>query len=296
MAEIPLNPDDYNLMVRRRLINDSVTEPVDMYWEGMNACRYKLALGAADTVVDIGCSSGEFLSNAALKTVCPARLVGIDHVAAGYTDYTGGNGPLPRFTFIQANAEAIPLADDSVAAVSAHNMLFRSPQPLRVLDEMSRITQENGLLLISTNSQRHGLWRHGLERAAARIVSEELGMYVEPPALPAANFLLDDVTGIIRSHGGLKVIDIILQECEVIITEDNVNEYLQSIKETVNRTTLDRSQYGSWFTAVDERIGPYVRTMIDQAGWRSGTFDPRRGPHFADTVDRALFVIKKTKP
>jgi SAM-dependent methyltransferase len=92
-------------------------------------------LPADASIVDVGCSSGYLLAD--LRESYPeAKLVGVDLVAAGLP---GAHERVPTAQLLQADACALPIADESVDAVVSANLLEHIPDDVQALREMYRV-------------------------------------------------------------------------------------------------------------------------------------------------------------
>lgn len=92
------------------------------------------------TIVDLGCSTGYLLEE--LRASHPqAKLVGIDLVASGLPK---AHAAVPSARLLQADACALPLADESVDAVVSANLLEHIPDDGRALAEIARVLRTGG--------------------------------------------------------------------------------------------------------------------------------------------------------
>lgn len=109
------------------------------------------AIGQGDTVLDVGAGAG-------VDTLVASRLVGAGgHVVA--LDLTPAmarklhqaaeEGGAANVSVIQASAEAIPLADESVDAITTNGALNLVPDKRRAVAEMFRVLRPHGRLQIA---------------------------------------------------------------------------------------------------------------------------------------------------
>jgi SAM-dependent methyltransferase len=129
----------------------------------------------ADLVVaDVGCADGPLA--AARPDGRAGRVVGIDRSAALLAGH-----PRPA---LRADAVALPLADCSVTAVVAINMLYHLPDPLLALREARRVLAPDGVFIAATISrhdspQLAAVWRPAPStfdaEDAATLVSQVFG-------------------------------------------------------------------------------------------------------------------------
>lgn len=110
-------------------------------WTRDSLARPLRSLPREAVIVDLGCSTGYLLKQ--LGTAHPeATLVGVDLVQAGLRK---AHKLLPEARLLQADACALPLADDSVDAVVSANLLEHLPDDLKALAEIARILRPAGI-------------------------------------------------------------------------------------------------------------------------------------------------------
>jgi ubiquinone/menaquinone biosynthesis C-methylase UbiE len=105
------------------------------------------ALPAEPRVLDIGCGDGM----RTLRNLGAADAIGLD-VSRRQLELAGQNVPAARL--IQADMTALPLADDSVDAVTAYHAVFhvsRTDHP-EVYREVARVLRPGGLFLTTVGS------------------------------------------------------------------------------------------------------------------------------------------------
>jgi len=103
-----------------------------------------------EAILDLGCGTG--VKTQALHARFPrARLIASDLSAAMLEQARGRRGWWKkRFDLIQANARALPLADDSLDLVFCNLMLQWCEHPDEVFASLRRALRPGGLLLLST--------------------------------------------------------------------------------------------------------------------------------------------------
>lgn len=93
-----------------------------------------------DVIADLGCSSGYLLEDLA-DAFPKADLIGLDLVAAGLQK---AHARVPRARLVQADACALPFADDSVGAIASANLLEHIPDDTKALREVRRVLVPGG--------------------------------------------------------------------------------------------------------------------------------------------------------
>jgi SAM-dependent methyltransferase len=145
--------------------------------------RYVAQLNPApgSTVLDVGCGFGAF--HPALAAA-GARVLAFDYspgMAREARQQAARDG-LP-VQVLQADAQQIPLAANSVDHALASHMLYHVPDIRRALLEIKRVVKIGGRVLITTNAVDHSARLYALHERAAR----DLGL--KPTAIRAARDL-----------------------------------------------------------------------------------------------------------
>lgn len=159
------NPARYRLgmQVTGAALDPSVTPVHARIWE-------LLSERAGLTVADVGAADGPLA--AARPAGRPARVVGIDRSAALLAGH-----PRPA---VQADAVALPLADGSVTAVVAVNMLYHLADPVAAIREVHRVLAADGVFIAGTISRHDSpelaaVWRPAPSAFDAEDAAELVG-------------------------------------------------------------------------------------------------------------------------
>ena len=110
---------------------------------------------AAPVVLDVGCGDGaRTLAN------LPVDAVGLDFARQGLSLAAER---VPEARVVQADMQAIPLADESVDAITAYHAVFHVPRAQHpgVYEEFARVLKPGGTLLMSLPSGRFETVRRG---------------------------------------------------------------------------------------------------------------------------------------
>jgi SAM-dependent methyltransferase len=150
--------------------------------------RYVAQLDPApgQRVLDVGCGFGAF--HPALAAA-GARVLAFDYSPgmAGEARQRATRDGLP-VQVLQADAQEIPLATNSVDHALASHMLYHVPDIERTLREIKRVVKIGGRVLITTNAADHSARLEELHRQAA----SELGL--TPGEVPGhGRFSLDEL-------------------------------------------------------------------------------------------------------
>lgn len=287
--------DSYLDMSVRREINEKYAEkPVDFNLEGLKGASEHVSLSRDDLILDVGSSSGGFVLKAAEAVSTEAYIIGLEPDARAQ-DYLPLSTDTSHFSFVQGFGEDIPLPDNSANVITAHNVLFRAHDMSRMLGEMKRVVEPEGLIVISTNSMWHAFWRHTFERVVARIVSEDLHEHTLPPSAPAEGCYLEQLPGILERAGGLQIIDRVTQLCAAVITRDRLQTYMYSIMLSINRTNLPKESGEKWRETVRDVVEPFASKKINDMEEVNRSKGQDTEAYFQDLIYRGMVIARNEK-
>ena len=121
-----------------------------------------------DTVLDVGCGFGAF--HPAL-CAAGARVVALDYWSgmAREARQRASQGGL-AVEVVRADAQQLPLVDNSVDHALASHMLYHIPDRQGALEEIRRVVRPGGRVLLTTNAADHSARLDELHEQAARDV------------------------------------------------------------------------------------------------------------------------------
>ena len=107
-------------------------------------------------VLDIGTGSGRLAIELAKAKNCDFNLVGVD-ISANMIDKAKENarraGVEDKIKFVVGTAAALPFDDDSFDIVVSYASLHHWFEPVTVLNEVARVTREDGFTVIRDNKR-----------------------------------------------------------------------------------------------------------------------------------------------
>jgi ubiquinone/menaquinone biosynthesis C-methylase UbiE len=289
--------DSYFDMVSRKVVNEVfASRPKDFNLEGLRAAKFFTSLEESDRILDIGCSSGQFILEAAQKAGIKSRLIGLDPDPE-LVQFLPDDVDTSRFTFLEGKGEDIPLPDNSVQVVAAHNVIFRAANVAKMLAEMKRVTKPNGLVVISSNFRSHATYRHDFEEMVADLMSVSMRKTFDPPVIPAEKCYFEDLPKKLAEIGELRSIGEEIQGCDAVITRDRVNAYMTPILFSFNRTNLPESRElrSQWRQTVRKVVEPYIEHEIDTQELENQVNGSSKTPYFADIIHRGMIVARNSK-
>ena len=130
-----------------------------------------------ESVVDIGCGPGHFLSPISQRA---GRVIGID-LSPGMLAQAREAAAHGRAHLAAGDIEALPLAADSVDVVIAAFMLYHVPHLDLALEELSRVLHNDGAILAVTNGPA--------DKAEIRQVWKEAGRRIVGPTFEVPRWL-----------------------------------------------------------------------------------------------------------
>ncbi len=137
-------------------LNRCLSLGLDQYWRRQTIRR--VAVGAHDQVLDLACGTGDL---GELAAATGARVIGVDFAR---TMLCGATLRRIRATFVQADANALPLPSAAVSVVLSGFALRNFVSIPRALQEAARVLKPGGrLALLEVDTPRHTLlkWGHG---------------------------------------------------------------------------------------------------------------------------------------
>ncbi|MFD8378948.1 class I SAM-dependent methyltransferase [Streptomyces sp. NPDC059679] len=142
--------------------------------------------GISGTVVDVGCGNGKYVGRLH-KDRPDLRVVGMD-VSEGIL------GDVERPVLV-ADAQALPLADETVDAVLAMHMLYHVGDIPATVQELARVLRPGGVVIASTNSRTD---KRELDQLWQRAAGDVLGVAEGPDRVSlSSRFSLEKAPGLL---------------------------------------------------------------------------------------------------
>jgi SAM-dependent methyltransferase len=211
-------------------------------------------------VADVGCGNGFDLRQIVPQGRC-RHAIGID-LSAGMLRSLKELRESGSLSLVQADAQLLPLADETADVALAMHMLYHVPDIPAAIRELRRITRPGGTVLASTNSPAHLAEIDSLLGAA---ISSQLGRPAQ--AMPALSFNTQTGPAMLGrefSSVTLHTIDLSLS----IPSAEPVLTYVASLREPCLAWTKQRLD----FDAVLDDINAKVEQVIeDQGTFRAST-------------------------
>lgn len=131
-----------------------------------------LAGGRRGVVADVGCGEGDFFENLALSF---ARVVAFD-IDAAHVQRAAGRRGSNEIYVLQADAEALPVANESFDAVILRMALSQIPQPKIALGEALRVLKTGGFLSVIDSETPQG---KGIRRILQETITQRTDIRVD---------------------------------------------------------------------------------------------------------------------
>ncbi len=132
-------------------------------------------------VADVGCGNGYDLRQIVPHGRC-RHAIGLD-LSAGMLRSLADLRRSGGLSLIQADAQHLPLGDQSADVALAMHMLYHVPDIPAAIGELRRITRPDGTVLVSTNSPAH---LSEIDQLFSAAITSQVGRPVH--ALPALSF------------------------------------------------------------------------------------------------------------
>ena len=234
---------DHHALETRRSIYRYRQPRLDLVDEVMS----RLTDVPAGTAVDVGCGSGVYTRE--LRRRRPGQLVvGLD-LSTGMVTTTGGPGAV-------ADAERLPLPDNSCVIGLALHMLYHVPDPGTAVAELARVCRPDGTVVLAGNAEDDKIEFNAMWDAAVAEVPGVTERFRDGDFLSVAR-----MAELAEHHfGSVTLIDFV---GETVVPEaEPVLAWLES-------TRPMRGVDDATFEAIMDRAGNYVdRQIVHTGGFR----------------------------
>ncbi|MCH7567889.1 MAG: methyltransferase domain-containing protein [Nanoarchaeota archaeon] len=222
----------------------------------------KLDLKGNETILDIGCGDGNFLSHIKASGH-KGKLAGLDT-----NEKMFHKNKQEGIEFIVGGADKLSFPDKSIDIIIAFFMLYHMPNIQKTLHEWNRVLKIEGKLIISTSSQEN--------RAKHKKFRKEVEKIIKSEPFPKFSSKFNLRNGKRQLEKVFRVDNTFIYEREIIIKDSKIYmETLNSIKNFFNP-----SSEKEWTHAM-EVIKQKVEDEIKQTGY------------FTDNMKRGFFLCSK---
>jgi SAM-dependent methyltransferase len=211
-------------------------------------------------VADVGCGNGFDLRQIVPQGRC-RHAIGLD-LSAGMLRSLEDLRQSGGLSLVQADAQRLPLPDQSVDVALAMHMLYHVPDIPAAVGELRRITRPGGTVLASTNSPAH---LAEIDELLAAAVSGQLGRPV--PALPPLSFTTQNGAAMLArefSSVTLRTLDVPLS----IPAAPPVITYVASMREPILASVGEPLDFDA---VLDDIAGRVEQVIQAQGSFRTAT-------------------------
>ena len=149
-----------------------LSEPIDLQLSPLGSEAMKcLHLNSGDTVIDVGCGTGQTLIQLAKRVGPRGRVIGVD-ISPGLLDIARQRSAAwPQVTLIEGDAEHVPIGAASADAVFSRFGVMAFTDPVAAFANLRRILKSRGTLAFCC-------WRSLAENELDRLPLEAAGFAV----------------------------------------------------------------------------------------------------------------------
>jgi demethylmenaquinone methyltransferase/2-methoxy-6-polyprenyl-1,4-benzoquinol methylase len=165
----------HSISHRYDLLNTVLSGGVHLHWKRLAVMAAGLRPGG--TGLDVCCGTGDLLVRTAGVVGASGRALGLDF-APGMLAAARRRAPagkLPQVALLCADAEALPVRDEVVDAVTVAFGLRNVSQPEQALREFRRVLRPGGRLVILEFGRPRARWLRGLYDLYSRKIIPRLG-------------------------------------------------------------------------------------------------------------------------
>lgn len=249
----------------------NVTHPIDFY----ELTYDNLKLSGNEAVLDIGCAGGSGLLKLLQEYEHSGSLTGVDS-SSDVIDQAQlfANAHGSSIEFQVADCQNLSqFINNEFDVTLALFMLYHAEDPQLALKEIARVTKKSGMVAVATSGPTNKIYHRKFEAQIAEFLD------IKPPPVFSKKF--DSEAAELQLPEIFEVFCKIEQNCEMRITESNVNDYIDSLfSMKSNFSPIPRRE--DFVKALEFVVLPQIKLDIVKNGF------------FGDTVSRHLYLCKNT--
>jgi len=259
-------------LMRRWEVYKYVVDDIDFYGTIID----NMHLQGNETVLDLGCATGDVLQRLRQNYRHKGILVGldIDEDLFMVTNSVNKLSDIKPITFVGGEAQHLPFPDDSFDASMALFMLYHVPKPHNALAELQRVTKPGGKIAIATS----GAGNKARHRYIESLIANELNIK-QPPRF-AASFDFDIAKDVLPEY--FTVVEHFEQSCAIQMTMENYEYYIDSLTSMKNAFNPPIPA-DKWVDIRESFIRPFLLDEIKRKGF------------LKDWVERHYFICENSK-
>ena len=221
----------------------------------------KLEMKGNESILEVGCGSGQILSKIANKGHS-GKIVGLDIHEQIFSESH------PNIQFIVGSADSLPYPDESFDVVMAFFMIYHLPDPLAAVKEWMRVLKKGGRLVVTAATIKNKSRAKALKAKTA----QSLGKQVHPLT---ANCTFEKATPLIAAFDPHAYIHVYKSELHIPDAKI-VLDSIESVRDTFHPDCTD----AEWIKAMDA-MEKEINAEIKERGF------------FLDQVERGVAIATK---
>jgi ubiquinone/menaquinone biosynthesis C-methylase UbiE len=204
-------------------------------------------IGSGDRVLDVGCGTGIFAREAAVRSGQTGKVTGLD---VNESMLTVAKRLRPEIDWRLGDTTDLPFEDEAFDVVASQFVLMFVPDRIAALKEMWRVLAPGGRLVVAVWSASPGY--AVLAKIARRRAGEEAAATFE------AGFALGNQAEVLELFSKAGIPDARLKSCEGWARFPSIDEFVRvEIKGWVLADALDEATYEALLEGARERLAEF---------------------------------------
>ncbi|WP_118974864.1 methyltransferase domain-containing protein [Taibaiella koreensis] len=198
------------------------------------------------TIADVGCGTGADAINMA-RMLPGLEIIGLDYAPEMITKATADAGDLPNISFRQAEASALPFADNTLAGIRNERLIQHVPDPAKVFAEFYR-TLKPGQPLVNVETDWSSIAFYNGNAHIAKALNHYLTFKNVKNGNAAAN-LISDMTAAGFRDIGIELFPLASRSLQQVTAMLRIDHALMMMK---TEKHISEVEYNSFLSALED--------------------------------------------